>query len=175
VNVRSDASTGKENFSPFGLDGSDQMATIIFVNLALARLLPTSLASSAFLWVIALQGCLAYFTAGFAKLVSVPWRSGDAIAGISATRIYGPGIARLILADRPVLSVLLCWSVILTECVFPLCLVVPRPLALLMLAGGTLFHLAAGVTMGLNTFFWSFVATYPAIFWCHAQAHARFA
>ena len=155
--------------SPFGLDGSDQMATFIFTNLTLARLLPVPLVSSMFLWVVALQSCLAYFTAGVAKLVSEQWRSGSAISGISATQIYGSSFAASLVADRQRICLLLAWSVILTECVFPLCLFTPLRLALLLLAGGAFFHVMSAVVMGLNTFIWSFVATYPAILWCHAQ------
>ena len=159
--------------SPFGLDGSDQMATFIFSNLTIARLLPTALVSSAFLWVIALQSCLAYFTAGIAKLISVQWRSGVAVTGISATRIYGSGLAANLVGERGWVCVALAWSVIFTECSFPLCLTTPLQLSILMLAGGALFHVTSGVVMGLNTFIWSFVATYPAILWCHAQLHAH--
>jgi hypothetical protein len=32
-----------------------------------------------------------------------------------------------------------------------------------ILALGFVFHAASAATMGLNTFFWAFVATYPAV------------
>jgi hypothetical protein len=157
--------------SPFGLDGSDQMAAFVFGTLALARLVPTPAVESAFLAVVALQACLAYFTAGAAKLSSPIWRSGTAIPGITSTRMYGSLAAAALVRDRPWLWLTLAWSVILTECAFPLAVVSPMPVTLTLLAGGIAFHLMSGVVMGLNTFIWSFLSTYPAILWCHARLY----
>ncbi len=157
--------------SPFGLDGADQMAMFIFATLALVRLLPRPVVEVAFIWTLTLQSCLAYFTAGIAKLVSPIWRSGAAIAGISSTRMYGSEAAARLVHGRPGLGFVLAWSVILMECLFPLALIAPLPIALVILASGAVFHIISGVVMGLNTFIWSFVATYPAILWCHAQLH----
>jgi hypothetical protein len=39
----------------------------------------------------------------------------------------------------------------------------------------TFFHVMSAVVMSLNTFIWSFVATYPAILWCHAQIRSHLA
>jgi len=149
------------------------MAGFIFCTLALARAFPGPVAEIAFLWVVALQSSLAYFTAGFAKLVSPIWRTGVAIPGISSTRMYGSRSASRFLHGRPWLSVGLAWSVILTECLFPLVLVVPAPVALSLLAAGMLFHVTSGLVMGLNSFIWSFAATYPAIWWCNTEFHSQ--
>jgi hypothetical protein len=158
--------------SPFGLDGSDQMAAFIFASLALVRLVPSSAVERGFLWALALQSSLAYFTAGFAKLVSPIWRSGAAIFGISSTRIYGSPLASGFVHGRAGLCMGLAWSVIVAECLFPLALIVPLPAALALLVGGAVFHIMSGVVMGLNTFIWSFIATYPAVLWCHGRLHA---
>jgi uncharacterized membrane protein (DUF485 family) len=56
-------------------------------------------------------------------------------------------------------------AVLAWECAFPLVLVLPAPFAYVMLALGVLFHVTNAVVMGLNTFVWSFVATYPAVIW----------
>jgi hypothetical protein len=157
--------------SPFGLDGSDQMAAFIFATLFLEQVCPGRAVESTFLWVIALQSCLAYFTAGFAKLVSPTWRDGSAVFGIASTRMYGvPSAARWI-KEHGWFCVGVAWSVILTECLFPLALVAPFPLVVALLAGGGAFHVMSGFTMGLNTFVWSFFATYPAILWCHSRIY----
>jgi len=153
------------------LDGSDQMAAFVFSALAIARLTPTSAVASTLLWVVALQGCLAYLTAGVAKLISPIWRSGAAVPGITSTRMYGSVMAVRLVKGRPWLWMALAWSVILAECVFPASLAAPIPVALALLAGGITFHIMSGVVMGLNTFIWSFLSTYPAILWCHAQLH----
>jgi hypothetical protein len=155
--------------SPFGLDGSDQMSAFIFSTLALTRLFPRPTVESVFLWVLALQSCLAYFTAGFAKLVSPVWRSGAAISGIGSTRMYGSPLAMRLVNRRSWFCFGLAWSIILTECLFPVALFAPFPVTSAILVGGALFHIMSGSVMGLNTFIWSFVATYPAILWVHAR------
>jgi hypothetical protein len=58
---------------------------------------------------------------------------------------------------------LLSLGVIALELAVPLSLVLPAPFAEILLAGVLAFHLLAAVTMGLNTFVWAYVATYPAI------------
>jgi hypothetical protein len=45
-------------------------------------------------------------------------------------------------------------------------LIAPRPLAILLLLSGIAFHVTAAIAMGLNTFLWSFLATYPALVYC---------
>ena len=157
--------------SPFGLDGSDQMATFLFSTLALTRLFPGPVTENIFLWVVCLQACLAYFTAGFAKLVSPVWRSTTVIPGVASTRMYGSPAAARLMAGRPWLSAGIAWTVIVPECLFPLVLVVPFPGVLALLGWGALFHILTGVMMGLNTFIWMFLATYPAVLWAHAQLH----
>jgi hypothetical protein len=148
------------------------MAGFIFATLALTRLFPHPAVEVAFLWVLALQSALAYFTAGYAKLVSPIWRSGSAIPGISSTRMYGSAWASRFVHGRGWFCVGLAWSIILAECLFPLALIVPLPFALALLVAGAVFHIMSGVVMGLNTFIWSFLATYPAILWCHGRLYA---
>ena len=58
---------------------------------------------------------------------------------------------------------LLSWSVILFETLFPLALIVPQGLLIVVLGGGLIFHLSTAILMGLNTFVWSFVAAYPSL------------
>lgn len=157
--------------SPFGLDGADQMTTFLFCTLALTYLCPHPLVQRAFLWFLALQSCLSYITAGVAKAVSDDWRGGAAILGVSSTRMYGSAPVADYLGKHPVQCLWLCRSVILTECLFPLSMVVPRPVAVLFLLGGAAFHAGTAVFMGLNTFLWAFLATYPAILYCSGQLY----
>lgn len=153
-----------------GDDGSDQMSSIILITLALCL----GMGRSSFtlhlgLWFIALQACLSYSAAGIAKLVSPQWRTGEAIYGIFNTGTYGMKSVALFLEKRKTLCVLLCWSVIIIETLFPLCLVLPEPWNWGFLVWGALFHLQCAVIMGLNSFLWAFVATYPAIIYVAAR------
>lgn len=148
----------------YGDDGSDQMNTIVLTTLFLC-VGPHSnpFILQAGLWFIALQACLSYTSAGVAKWVSPIWRSGEAVYRIFNTGTYGLWPITRLLERRRWLNLSLCWSVILVETLFPLALVLPPPFNWLFLAWGVLFHLQCAVIMGLNSFFWAFLATYPAI------------
>jgi hypothetical protein len=148
--------------SPYGMDGSDQMATHVLGALFLGFLPGTALALNAALWYIALQACLSYLTAGLAKAFSAHWHRGDTVFAIFNTRTYGhPAIARF-LHGRPGLTKALSWSVIAAEVTFPLALLLSYPYGVLVLGWGVVFHAANAFVMGLN----SFVATDPAILYC---------
>jgi hypothetical protein len=152
--------------SGYGTDGADQMSMIIFVAAALASAVHTTLATVMFLWFITSQACLAYFIAGFAKLMSPVWRDGRALPGIFGTTSYGYRELGPLLARHHHISRLCGWSVIILECSFPGVLLGIRPLTLTLLACGLGFHIAGVFVMRLNTFLWAFMATYPSILFC---------
>ncbi len=150
----------------FGMDGADQMTTLVLLALAVDALVDTPLARQAALWFIAAELALSYAVAGTAKLLGPEWRSGRAIWGVLSTRMYGVPPVGIWLRDRPWLSKLICWSVILGEGLFPLVFVVPPPVGWVLIAAGLSFHLGTALLMGLNTFLWAFLACYPALLWC---------
>ena len=59
------------------------------------------------------------------------------------------------------------WAVIVFELLFPLALVAPNSLMFSLFAIGAIFHLGNALVMGLNTFLWTFLAAYPAVWYCH--------
>ena len=154
----------------FGSDGSDQMFTILC-----AGLIPFYLFSinhqmpAAGFYFIALQSVLSYFTAGVAKAISPAWHSGEALPAIVNTATYGHRGFADVLEKRIVVSSLLCWAVIVFECLFPLVLIAPKWLLIAFLAIGVSFHIGNAAVMGLNVFLWSFLGTYPAIILVNAQ------
>ncbi|MFE4457180.1 HTTM domain-containing protein [Nocardia tengchongensis] len=152
--------------SRFGGDGADQMTIILFVSLAVAFVIGQERAEVIVLWFITAQVCLAYFTAGVAKLVSPVWRSGAALPEILATRAYGHRPVAKILARHRTTAAAMCWSVILLECSFPLVLLGIGPLTYLLVISGALLHVSTAILMRLNTFLWAFLATYPAVIFC---------
>lgn len=154
--------------SPFGQDGSDQMSSLVFVTLFLVALSGNDEAVQwAAIWFLALQACLAYFAAGVAKARGAKWTTrGDAVYQIFNTSSYGLKSVARFLRDRPALGRLVTWSVVAAELAFPLVLVAGRPLMWLFLAWGLAFHVTNAAVMGLNSFFWAFVSTYPAILFC---------
>jgi len=149
--------------SIYGMDGSDQMTTQVYGALLLGYLPHTALALNAALWYIALQACLAYFTSGIAKAISPVWRAGGTVYRIFNTRTYGYEPVARFLKDRPRLNKFLDWSGFGVESIFPLALVVGFPAVLVFIAWGIAFHAMNALVMGLNSFFWAFCATYPAI------------
>jgi hypothetical protein len=148
----------------WGDDGSDQMSSIILITIFLCvgpHSTPFLLQLG--LWFLALEACLSYTASGIAKIGSEQWRNGEAVFRILNTGAYGiPWVARF-LEPRKRLNFLLAWSVVGVESLFPLVLILPEPWNWNFLVWGAIFHLMTAVVMGLNSFFWAFVATYPAI------------
>lgn len=148
----------------YGGDGSDQMALILVISIVLGFSIFSSLLSTKYvLYFIALQSCLAYAAAGVAKALSNKWRSGTAVYDIFSTGAYGSKSFSSLLNKTSYLSFLLSWNVILMEILFPVCLVVPPSVSIFILFWGFAFHVFNAIVMGLNSFFWMFIATYPAI------------
>ena len=148
---------------PVGQDGSDQMNVLILVPASLALIIGDRSATAAALLFIAGQALLAYTTSGVAKLMSGTWRSGQAIPQILSTLSYGNLGAATMFRSNTGLSRMACWSIMLFEASFAVVLVLSADGVAWMLAAGLVFHFACAVLMGLNCFFWSFAATYPAL------------
>lgn len=151
---------------PFGMDGSDQMLTQIFGALLIGQLSGSALGHKSALWFIAAQACLSYFTSGMAKAVSPHWRDGKVVFAIFNTRTYGYEPAARWLHNSPGTTRVLGSGAVFMECIFPISILVGFPACLLFIAWGVGFHIMNAVVMGLNSFFWSFVATYPAVIYC---------
>jgi hypothetical protein len=141
----------------FGLEGADQMATLVlFVN-AVTALAP-NLQWLTDLFIMS-QLILSYGVAGIAKLVSADWRSGWAVGMIVSTRSMGLGTASL-LVRNPRAARLACALIIAFELTW---FAVPfsKQLAFGLMACGMIFHFSNAWIMGLNLFPWAFVAAYP--------------
>lgn len=149
----------------YGHDGADQLAGFVMLSIGVSGLAPTDVSRIACIGFLTFQACLAYGTAGWAKLPMPGWRDGTYLTAILSTEVYGtPAIGRF-LAAHPMLARAATLGVLAWECTFPLALVLPAPFAYTMLALGLVFHATNAVVMRLNTFVWSFAATYPAVIW----------
>lgn len=140
--------------------GSDQFKVVVLSGLTVAALdralVPVGLAY------VAAQTILSYFVAGVVKLVEPTWRSGEAIGRLAALPRYGvpPRVtAAMTRVARP-----LAWGVMTFELLSPLALVGPRA-AVLILAAAAVFHAVNAAALGLNRFFWAWIAAYPAVLW----------
>jgi len=155
--------------SPFGLNGADQLDTVVYGGLALVMLHRTPTTERWYIMFLAAQCCLAYGVAGIAKARSRVWRDGSGLQRILGVRNYvGMRTARF--ADRhAAIILLLSWATIIWECSFWTVLLLPPPLALLILAAGAVFHVIIGFVMGLNDFIWAFLSLYPALLYLRLQ------
>lgn len=152
----------------YGKDGSNRISVIVIAGLAFTFLMP---ASSPFhpvgLYFIAAQAVLSYFAAGLSKLSSARWRDGSALRTILNTATYGDRTAAAVVNRRPWIAGFVGWAVISVEIVFPVVLVAPPGVLGALLVAGALLHLGTVALIGLDTFFWAFTATFPAIIFVH--------
>jgi hypothetical protein len=156
----------------YGGDGSDQMEIMVLLGLLSTLSLMPSKAAPLGIWFIALQSELAYFASGVAKVFSRDWISGEAAFKIFNTYTYGTRPLAAILRNVPNVSAPLCWGLVAYECLFPASLFAPVHITLIILCLGVLLHMFNAFVMGLNKFFWAFIATYPAILYCNRQIAA---
>jgi hypothetical protein len=160
--------------SLYGLDGSDQMNVVVLTAVVVAAIVPAgSVAWHAAAWFVAVQLTLAYGIAGLAKLASPQWRRGTALVGVLSTETYGDRRLHAVLRRYPFAGGALGWAVIVLETCFVLVFVLPEGPRLYLLAAMFLFHLGCAVVMGLNNFFFAFVAGYPALWVCADMSHRR--
>jgi hypothetical protein len=140
-----------------GLEGADQMATLVLFANASTALFP-HLQKAVDLFIMA-QLVLSYGVAGIAKLLSTEWRSGRALAMILSTHSLGIGNARLLVRHAPTARVI-CGSIIVFELSWfgaPF----NQELALVLMMFGVVFHFSSSWIMGLNLFPWAFLSAYP--------------
>lgn len=144
--------------------GSDRMGLLALWCLIAAQLLPTPAGREIAFGYLGLQLTLSYAVAGGVKLINPDWRSGRALADVFRFSAYPVSEALREWADRPRAMRTMSWAVIALELAFPLSLATqPTLIAALTLAA--VFHLANACLFGLNRFFWTWLAVYPAILW----------
>lgn len=148
--------------------GSDRMGLLALWCLAVAQALPSPAARELFFGYLGAQLVLSYFISGWVKVVNPDWRSGRALADVFAFSAYPVSERLRRFAGRPRLMLALSWAVMGFELAFPFALLQREALlAALALAGG--FHLANACLFGLNRFFWTWIAVYPALLWLQAR------
>jgi hypothetical protein len=146
-----------------GSEGADPLYTTLLIAVAWGELSGSPSIAAMCVIFIAAQAALAYAGAGGVKLISPAWRDGSAMTGILRTRQYGhEGLAAMCTA-RPGLAHAAGLGTIVFECLMPLAMFAPPPVLLVFLAAGLVFHAGIAGIMGLGSFLWAFVATYPAL------------
>lgn len=148
--------------------GSDRMGLLALWCLTLSRLLPTPPLQELAFGYLGAQLTLSYFISGGVKIVNPDWRSGRALADVFQFSAYPVSENLRGFADRPRLLLAMSWAVMGFELLFPLTLLWKPALIVGLAVAGT-FHLANACLFGLNRFFWTWLAVYPAILWLQAR------
>ena len=153
--------------SPYSLDGAYQMYLILLAALSIGTTFGiNSQVAVLSLWFIVAELVVAYFISGITKLFSPIWRKPYALNVIFSTRTYGHnGFYRLIQKSNAI-TIIASWSVFLFETLFFTVLFFPPHYTVLFLIVGISFHFFNAFFMGLNNFFFAFLATYPALLYC---------
>jgi hypothetical protein len=105
-----------------------------------------------------------YFLSGIGKLVFRGWRTGDYLYDSLNLTVQADNrwiTSRL--HNGKFLRGALAWSLLIFEIAFPLAPFLGVPWVGAFLIAGTLFHVGLVVTLAHNTFFFPFLATYPAV------------
>ena len=146
-----------------GLDGADQMQTVIWTAVLIYSANLGEAANIAAALFVTAQLLLSYQVAGWAKASSKVWRVGSAVGRISRTGTYcTPRLSR-VLQWRPA-SLALSWMTIAFEVLGVAALLAGRPGAVAFMVAGLLFHVGIALAMGLSTFVFAFVAPFPILY-----------
>ena len=148
--------------------GSDRMGLLALWCLTLSHLLPTPPLQELAFGYLGAQLMLSYVISGGVKIVNPDWRSGRALADVFQFSAYPVSQDLRGWAQRPRIMLAMSWAVMGFELVFPLTLLW-APALYAGLAIAATFHLANACLFGLNRFFWTWLATYPAILWLQAR------
>jgi len=148
--------------------GSDFMTLVGISGLLLAQVVGAlsspEVGWRAALWYVTVQTLSSYFVSGWVKLLRPEWRNGSALPAFLDSGVYGPLPAQS-LFRKPAIARAICWGFTVWEDCFPLALLNVK-LAMLLCASAVLFHFLVFWFFGLNRFFWSWLATFPAIIFC---------
>ncbi|PCI04289.1 MAG: hypothetical protein COB78_08175 [Hyphomicrobiales bacterium] len=144
--------------------GSDRMGLLVLCCLSLINFMPSSLWREYVFGYLAIQLVLSYFFSGWVKIKNPEWRNGQALRDVFQFSAYPVSEALRTWMNWPRLLVVMSWSVILFELLFPLSLMTPTTLIIGLVIAST-FHLANACLFGFNRFFWIWMAAYPSILW----------
>ena len=148
--------------------GADRMGLLALWCVTLCRFLPSEPAREIAFGYLGVQLILSYFIAGGVKILNPDWRGGRALRQVFAFSAYPASEAVRGWAERPGVLLAMSWAVMLFELGFPLTLA-SRPSLAVGLAVAALFHLMNAGLFGLNRFFWTWLAVYPALLWLQGR------
>jgi hypothetical protein len=144
--------------------GSDQMIFILLTGLFFAFVLKNESTAKFGLLYIAIQLLYSYLKAGVAKVRSRDWRSGDALGIFLSRSFYADTRAQsLKLIQHKGTAKVLNFGVVLFE--LTVWLAPLLKLTTMYFAFAFCFHFVIYRTLGLNRFFWAWIAAWPSVFY----------
>lgn len=144
--------------------GSDSMTFVILLSCVfMGFFLEEQKIQLGFLWYIALQATLSYFVAGVSKAKSKSWWNGKELSLLMTHTSYAIPMTVKNFLNRPLGAKLASLGLILFECSFPLAFI-NKQFAIVYLSAAVIFHLINFYVLGLNRFFFAWIAAYPAIY-----------
>jgi len=153
----------------FSNNGADQLTNVILIAAVVASIGAANETIVVYsLFFIALQTSIAYFTSGINK-VNRNWLNGVYLKDVLSTAMFGnPMVLRKFRKMKHAF-----WScsllMIFGELLLAFCMFFPSTACVYILAGGFVFHLTVAYIMGFNTFLFTFLSTYPAIYFVSAH------
>lgn len=142
--------------------GADAMVLVLLTGLAISAWSPRMVEVG--LLYVAVFATFSYAASAISKLKNRSWWSGEALRSYALDSSYDVPASLMNLFKRPRLSFVLSWSLLLFELALPFCLLNEQAIAL-WIGLGLLFHLTTFAAIGLNRFFWVWIASYPALFY----------
>lgn len=118
-------------------------------------------------WYVTLHTVSSYFVSGWVKLLRPEWRQGHAMTLFLNTGVYGP-LPQVSWYRSPRVALVSTWTFTVLEGCFPLALLDIR-LAMAFCALAGIFHFLVFWFLGLNRFFWAWIASYPAVLFCAGE------
>lgn len=144
--------------------GSDYMAIIILTSLIIFSLSPNADFGKAAIYYLSFHLASSYFYAGLVKIRNREWRSGIALKEFMSLTIFKENIDLNKLFSNLSFNKMLSYFIILWELLFPLAFL-DKNIAIVMLTIGILFHLFNAYIIGINRFFYIWLAAYPVVFY----------
>lgn len=156
--------------SILSVTAADQMNMIVLFCLLVSAWFPLPGVLILSLGGIATQTLICYWCNGLTKALEPAWRNGSALRGVLQTEDYSRSGLSALAGDSPAWVVRrISQLVIVWELSSFLAPFVPPGFLWIYLGIGIAFHLAVALVMGLNGFFWTFIATYPAILFLNSR------
>ncbi len=145
--------------------GSDYMLIQVLIVLFLLSIFKNDLTfyKIVILSYLAVQSVFSYFIAGYVKIKEKTWRSGEALRNFLNLPTYAIPNKIRELSKHSKLMFFASWLMMCSELLFPVSFL-NQKMAVYFLIMGVVFHFLNFIIFGLNRFFFSWIATYPAIY-----------